>query len=83
MEDYMLFAVGLTKVHHVGRVLGRQLIQYWGTPEEVFNASARQLLKIPGVGNNIVNEIRSRKVLDIAEQELKVCEEKKNKSTLF
>ena len=79
MEDYMLFAVGLTKIHHVGPVLGRQLIHYCGTPEEVFNTSARQLLKIPGVGNNIVNEIRSRKVLEIAEQELKVCKEKARK----
>jgi DNA processing protein len=83
MEDYMLFAVGLTKIHHVGPVLGRQLIHYCGTPEEVFNTSARQLLKIPGVGNNIVNEIRSRKVLEIAEQELKVCEEKKIKVHYF
>lgn len=79
----MLFAVGLTKIHHVGPVLGRQLIHYCGSPEEVFNASARQLLKIPGVGNNIVNEIRSGKVLVTAEQELGICEEKKIKVLYF
>ena len=79
----MLFAVGLTKIHHVGPVLGRQLIHYCGSPEEVFNASARQLLKIPGVGNNIVNEIRSGKVLVTAEQELRICEEKKIKVLYF
>lgn len=76
MENNILFAVGLTKIHHVGPVLGRQLIHYCGSPEEVFNSSARQLLKIPGLGNAIVSEICSKKVLAIAEMELKVCKEK-------
>jgi DNA processing protein len=76
MENNLLFAVGLTKIHHVGPVLGRQLIYYCGSPEEVFNSSARQLLKIPGLGNSIVSEICSKKVLTIAEIELKDCLER-------
>lgn len=82
MENNLLFAVGLTKIHHVGPVLGRQLIYYCGSPEEVFNTSARNLLKIPGLGNTIASEICSKKVLAIAEIELKDCV-KKNIEILY
>jgi DNA processing protein len=77
MENNLLFAIGLTKIHHVGPILGRQLIHYCGSPEEVFKTSARQLLKIPGLGNTMVREICSKKVLVNAEKELAECIKKK------
>jgi DNA processing protein len=83
MENSLLYAVGLTKIHHVGPILGRQLIHYCGSPEEVFKATARQLLKIPGLGNGIVSEICAKKVLSLAEKELNLCAEKQIKVFYF
>lgn len=83
MENSLVYAVGLTKIHHVGPVLGRQLIHYCGSPEEVFKSTARQLLKIPGLGHSIVSEICAKKVLSVAEKELKVCADNKIKVLYF
>ena len=83
MENSLVYAVGLTKIHHVGPVLGRQLTHFCGSPEEVFKSTARQLLKIPGLGHSIVSEICAKKVLSVAEKELKVCADNKIKVLYF
>lgn len=73
MMDYeqteLLFA--LTKVPNVGPVMAKNLISYCGSIEQVFNASKKELSKIPGVGQIFAASFNPKKVLEDAKKELK------------
>lgn len=56
----------------VGPILARQLIAYCGTIEAVFSSSKRHLKSIPGIGEEIANQItHCSAVFGVAEEELK------------
>lgn len=68
-----VYQVALSMVPHVGGAVARQLISYCGSASKVFNAKARQLQRIPGVGNKIITSIRNSSVLEKARQETENC----------
>lgn len=59
-DEKLKYQVALTLLPDVGPVLARNLVSYCGSIEEIFNKSARQLEKIPGIGpataSNIINQ---------------------------
>jgi DNA processing protein len=81
MTDELLYYVGLTKIPKVGAVTARQLVSYCGSAEAVFKASKKQLLSIPGIGDETAKSIRQQNVLSFAESELKLAE--KNNIRIF
>lgn len=69
MED-LLYKIAITRIPLVGAVTARLLISYCGSAQGVFSASKKSLLKIPGIGEAIVREIRNAAPLKEAEEEL-------------
>ncbi|MGZ3871731.1 MAG: DNA-processing protein DprA [Mucilaginibacter sp.] len=70
----LLHRVALTFVKNIGPALARSLLAYFGSPEEVFSASALKLLKVPGIGEKTVNQLDFDIALKKAENELKFIE---------
>ncbi len=68
--DTRIYDIALCSVTKVGPHLARQLIAYCGSSEAVFQEKPGKLLKIPGVGRHIVNNIQKSEALTIAENEL-------------
>ena len=81
-ETSLLYKIAITQIDKVGSVLAKNLISYCGGVEEIFSKSKKELLKIPGIGAAMVNEIANKNVLIKAE---KIAREndRKNIKTLF
>lgn len=73
----LLHQIGLTLVSGVGDMLIRNLVSYCGNAEAVFHQPTSKLLKIPGIGKKIADEIQKAEVLKRAEQEIKFIEKHK------
>ncbi|NBC07918.1 MAG: DNA-protecting protein DprA [Bacteroidetes bacterium] len=74
MED-LLYRVALTFIPKVGAVTARNLMSYCGSARAVFEARQRELLKIPGVGAQVADNIRSKTALQAAEQEIRFMQQ--------
>ncbi|WP_167295471.1 DNA-processing protein DprA [Pedobacter sp. SG908] len=70
----MLHKIALTFIKSIGPVTAKNLLAYCGSAENVFSASKKQLLKIPGVGEKTIEAIRSTDALVRARQELDFIE---------
>jgi len=73
----LLYKIGLTLIPGVGDVNGKKLVAYCGGIEAVFKENKKALLKIPGIGQAVVNSIYNSKVLQRAEEEMKFIEKYK------
>ncbi len=74
MEE-LLYRVALTFIPKVGAVTARNLISYCGSAQAVFEARRKELLRVPGVGEQIASNILDKSVLAQAEQELAFMEQ--------
>lgn len=70
MKKSPLHEVALTFVPMVGAVTARALVSYCGGAEAVFRTSKRDLLRIPGIGPVVTNNLSSAEALQKAEREL-------------
>lgn len=77
-----LHKIALTFIKSIGPVTAKNLLAYCGSAENIFSASKKQLLQIPGVGEKTVEAIRSTDALVRAQQELDFVE-KHNIEVLF
>ena len=66
----MQYKIGITLIPDVGDITGKKLIAYCGGVEAVFKEKKQNLLKIPGIGEHLVNSILKQDVLKRAEQEI-------------
>lgn len=73
MND-LVYKIAITKIPLVGAVTAKSLISYCGGARAVFEARKRELLKIPGIGERIAENIVQQSVLDEAEAELDFLE---------
>lgn len=69
-SDKLLYQIALTQIKGVGDITARNILQIVGDEEEIFKASRKTLLKIPGIATKLVDEILTADVLRKAEQEL-------------
>lgn len=81
-KDLLLYQIGITLIQGVGSINAKKLISYLGSIEAVFKEKKPKLLKIPGVGESLANEIINQQVLFRAEEEIKFIE-KENINTVF
>lgn len=80
----LTYQIGLTLLDGVGDVLAKNLVAYCGSAEQVFKTKKAPLEKIPGIGSYTANAIiKSKSVLDRAEQELKFIHDKKIEPLFF
>lgn len=82
ITEKTLYQIALTHITGVGVALARNLMQIVGDEEQVFKEPARNLQKIPGISTRLINEIRSKGVLNKAEKELRFLS-KNNLQLLF
>ncbi len=69
-----LHKIALTFIKSIGPVTAKNLLAYCGSAEDVFSASKKQLLQIPGIGEKTVEAIRGTNALARARQELDFVE---------
>ena len=74
MADLIYHTIALSKVNLVGPKIAKLLISYAGGAEEVFKLSKKELLKIPGIGKRIIENLLSENHFEAAEKELKFLE---------
>lgn len=72
--DDLLYLIALTQVKLVGSKNAKELISHCGGAKEVFKATRHQLLRIPGIGEKISDNIRAFKDFDDAKKELEFIE---------
>ncbi|SDK44477.1 DNA processing protein [Catalinimonas alkaloidigena] len=72
--DEILYRLALSFVPKVGSVLTRQLIGYCGSAKAVFTTPRGKLLRIPGIGKFIADNIQQADLLVKAERELALVE---------
>ncbi|MBK8966801.1 MAG: DNA-protecting protein DprA [Lewinellaceae bacterium] len=75
MTDQLHHQIALTMLPQVGAVTAKTLVSYCGSAADVFRASRRELLKIPGIGPGIAHAILNNTALQAAEQELLFLEQ--------
>ncbi|WP_342748716.1 DNA-processing protein DprA [Sphingobacterium gobiense] len=70
----MLKKIALTKIKGVGPKTARTLLTYFGSVDNIFDASKKQLLSIPGIRKATVESIFSKNYMHDAERELAFVE---------
>jgi len=75
MTDQLHHQIALTFLPQVGAVTAKTLVSYCGSAADVFRASRRELLKIPGIGPGIADAVLNNTALQEAEQELRFLEQ--------
>lgn len=81
--EHLFYPIALTKISKVGPVTARTLVSYCGSPEEVFRSSAKTLLKIPGIGAQLAQQIKSAEPQAAAEKELYHLERQKIQALFY
>jgi DNA processing protein len=69
-----LHQVALTYIKSVGPTLAKMLVSYFGDPESVFKATPGKMLRVPGIGGKIINQLNFKEALQKAEEELRFIE---------
>lgn len=70
----LLYQVALTKIPLVGAVTAKNLVSYCGGARAVFEARKKELLKIPGIGEQTAKSVLDKSSLEAAERELEFIE---------
>ena len=69
-SDSLLYQIALTLIPGVGNINGKNLVAYCGGVEAIFSENRNHLLKIPGIGQQTVDNILNHNVLDRATEEI-------------
>jgi DNA processing protein len=74
LRNSLIYQIGISLIPGVGNITAKKLIAYTGGVEEVFKEKKRDLLKIPGIGDSLAEQIVNQQVLKVAEKELEFIE---------
>lgn len=70
MNDELLYRIALTRTPKVGDILAKNLVGHCGSAYDVFHSKKTELLKVPGIGETVADEIKRGIALKEAEREL-------------
>ena len=70
LDEQLKYKIGISLIPGIGSVNAKKLIAYTGSIEGVFKEKKKNLLKIPGIGEFLAENIVNQQVLDIAEKEI-------------
>lgn len=73
-NDALKFQIGISLIPGIGSITAKKLIAYTGSVEAVFSEKKKDLLKIPGIGEMLAEQIVNQKIIDIAEKEVEYVE---------
>lgn len=74
-ENDLKYKIALSLIPKVGHITAKKLVAYVGSFEGVFKEKKENLLKIPGIGEILANQIIHSKVIPKAEEEIKFIED--------
>ena len=77
------YILALSFIPKIGPVMAKNLISYCGSAEAVFKQKKAHLLKIPGIGKTLAENIIKQKVFHNVEEEFKFIEKYKIKPISF
>lgn len=69
MEE-LFYMIALTQVDNVGIATGKKLLSKFGSARDIFKEKEKNLMKIPCLGNNVVDSLKSKEPLLKAEEEI-------------
>lgn len=81
-QEKLLYQIALTLVPGIGVVSARNLLSYFSSVEEVFNASKHKLMQVSGIGPKTAQNIVDKLNFDKAAQEIDFIE-KNRVQTVF
>ena len=70
----MKYKIAITLIPGIGSINAKKLIAYSGSVEGVFREKLNNLMKVPGIGPGLANEIHSHNIFGRAEEEIKFIE---------
>lgn len=73
----LIHQLALVRIKGVGSIVAKHLLDYCGSPEEIFRTPKKQLLKIPGVGEYVATSIVQHNVMEEVEKEIAFIEKHK------
>ncbi len=77
IDEKLKFKIALSLIPKVGHITAKKLVSYVGSFEGVFKESKKSLLKIPGIGEFLANQIVSTDALQKADEEILFIEKEK------
>lgn len=69
-DDLLKYKIGISLLPKVGNIIAKKLIAYCGGIDMVFRQKKTSLMKIPGIGETLADNITNQNVLDRASQEI-------------
>lgn len=82
-DHHLLLKIGITLIPGIGPVIGKKLIQYFGSLEELFRQRPKSLKRISGMRNETVDALTNKTYLEKAEKELGFIEKHKIKPLFY
>ena len=82
MDNNLLYKIALSRISGIGNVNAKKLIAHFKNLNNIFKAKKKDLMKVPGIGEYLANEIIHTNALSLAEAEIKFVE-KHNIEVLF
>jgi len=79
----LLYKIAITKIPKVGAVTAKNLISYCGGVQAVFEAKKKELLRVPGIGEQTATNIVGQNVLLAAEKEIAFMEQHNIRSFFY
>jgi len=74
-NELLKYQIGISLIPGIGNITSKKLIAYTGSVEAVFCEKKKNLLKIPGIGEMLAEQIVSNySVLEIAQKEIEFIE---------
>ena len=83
MDKSLVYKIALAGIPRIGGVLAKKLISYTGSVEQVFKTRKSSLLKIPGVGKQLAENILASSSLERAEKEIDFIQKHKIKTFFY
>jgi len=74
-QDEIRYQIALLEFEQVGHTVARKLIDTFGSAEEVFKASKKELATLGFVGQHIATGIKDASLLSLADSQLKYAEQ--------
>ena len=74
-EEQLLYTLALQHVNKVGDILGKRLLQHFGSAASIFKATKSQLIAIEGIGELTATALKHSSHIKAAEDELRFIQD--------
>jgi DNA processing protein len=81
--DNLRYKIGLTFIPGIGSINSKKLVAYCGGVENVFKASKRTLLNVPGIGKSLSEVVLHQSVLEQADKEIEFLRKHKIQALFY